>query len=314
MDLFKSLGSAVLAKAGGPFPNFSLGERNTRFEGRTIWTLYDGVKRDDSTPVSIFVYDAATSSHGRSLLPLAQNAARKLRIMRHPDVLRFYDSAETATAVYIATERVQPVSSMLEGPAGGVAGSVQSQTEWVGWGLSRIANALKFINVDASSVHGNVRVESIFLAGSGEWKLGGFETLTSIKEEGGLFYSMGNLLPDSGRILPPEARQNGTQALKGMPAYMADSYGLALAAFEAYNGTLPPTTSVPPQGKVPASIYTMLKRMLTPNAKTRASTEQFLQAGQADGGFFATNRLVQVAAGIDNFLLASEADRGYIVK
>lgn len=311
MDYFKSLSSAVLAKAGGPFPNFSLGEKQTKFEGRTIWSLYDGTKRDDGTPCSIFVFDAAQQP--RSLLPLAQNAARKLRIMRHPDVLKFIDSAETATAVYVATERVKPLSAMLEDATGG-SSSASSQVEWVGWGLSRLANALKFINVDASSVHGNVRIETIFLSAGGEWRLGGFELLTSTKEEAGIFYTMGNILPDSSRIFPPEAKQGGTQALKGMPAHMADSYGLALAAFEAYNGTLPPTTSVPPQGKVPANIYAMLKKMLTPNAKTRASTTQFLESGIAEGGYFQTNRLVQVAAGIDSFMLASEPERAFVMK
>ena len=202
---------------------------------------------------------------------------------------------------------------MLEDATGG-SSSASSQVEWVGWGLSRLANALKFINVDASSVHGNVRIETIFLSAGGEWRLGGFELLTSTKEEAGIFYTMGNILPDSSRIFPPEAKQGGTQALKGMPAHMADSYGLALAAFEAYNGTLPPTTSVPPQGKVPANIYAMLKKMLTPNAKTRASTTQFLESGIAEGGYFQTNRLVQVAAGIDNFMLASEPERAFVMK
>ncbi|KDN42390.1 ARM repeat-containing protein [Tilletiaria anomala UBC 951] len=309
MEYLKSLTSAVLAQTGGPFPNFNIGEKNTRFEGKTIWSLHAGSKRDDGSAVSILIFDATQPAHSprRALLPLAQNAARKLRIMRHPDVLRFYDSVETQNAVYIAVEVVKPLADMLEE-------ELPSQSEWVGWGLSRIANALKFINVDANSIHGNVRVESMFIASSGEWKIGGFETLTSTKEDQGVFYIMGNLLPDAARILPPEARQGGCKALIGMPAYVIDSYGLAIAGFEAYNGTLPPTAGVPAQGKVPAPFYSMFKRMLTPNAKTRASTTQFLEQGQAEGGYFVTNRLVQVAAGIDNFMLAAESERGAIVR
>ena len=308
MDYFKSLSSAVLAKAGGPFPNFSIGERDSRFEGKTIWSLHSGTKRDDGSAVSIFVLDTAANTSKRSLLPLAQNAARKLRTMRHPDVLRFIDSVETQSAVYIATEAVKPVGQMLEE-------NQASQVEWVGWGLSRVANALKFINVEASSVHGNVRIDSIFIATTGEWKLGGFELLTSTKEgSAGIFYSMGNLLPDGSRILPPEARQGGTGSLQGMPAHVMDSYGIALAGFEAYNGTLPPTSGVPAQGKVPPEFFAIFKRMLVPNAKTRASTTQFLEQGSAEGGYFASNRLVQVAAGIDSFMLASEGERGVIIR
>lgn len=42
---------------------------------------------------------------------------------------------------------------------------------------------MKFINNDCGMVHGNVRISSIFTNKAGEWKLGGFELLDSMKEE-----------------------------------------------------------------------------------------------------------------------------------
>ena len=49
-------------------------------------------------------------------------------------------------------------------------------------------NTLRFITEEASSVHGNVRVSSLFTSESGEWKIGGFEILSSMKEDDAVIY------------------------------------------------------------------------------------------------------------------------------
>ena len=51
------------------------------------------------------------------------------------------------------------------------------------WGLFNVGKTLQFINDEATSVHGNVRVSSVFTSESGEWKLGGLEALSSMKED-----------------------------------------------------------------------------------------------------------------------------------
>jgi hypothetical protein len=47
---------------------------------------------------------------------------------------------------------------------------------------------LKFINGDAASIHGSLKVGSVYTSESGEWKLGGFEVLTSVKEDESIIY------------------------------------------------------------------------------------------------------------------------------
>ncbi|KAG1726235.1 hypothetical protein EDB19DRAFT_1897677 [Suillus lakei] len=74
------------------------------------------------------------------------NSLRKLRTIRYSDVLRFIDVVESDPAIYIMTERV----------------------------------ALTFLNDSASSTHGNVHRNAISITPSGEWKLGGFETMGSL--------------------------------------------------------------------------------------------------------------------------------------
>lgn len=47
---------------------------------------------------------------------------------------------------------------------------------------------LKFINKDASSIHGNINVGSIYTSESGEWKLGGFDILSAVNDDEAIIY------------------------------------------------------------------------------------------------------------------------------
>lgn len=49
------------------------------------------LSKENSTAVSVFVYNI---SKNPSALPLAQNALKKLKTMRHPSVVKYLDSLE----------------------------------------------------------------------------------------------------------------------------------------------------------------------------------------------------------------------------
>lgn len=153
MDLLRNLGSAAVSslvqKSGLNLP-FSLGEKIAFYEGRSVWTLYDATKRvcthsqhlsqsllkfaqDDGSPVSVFIFD---SSSQRNLLPLAKNALRKLRTVRHPDVLKYIDAVETDTSVSIVTERVQPLGKALSNAS---SKGARDKEDWIVWGLHRVS-------------------------------------------------------------------------------------------------------------------------------------------------------------------------------
>ena len=55
-------------------------------------------------------------------------------------------------------------------------------------GLTWWQNTLKFVNDDAASMHGCVRVASVFTSESGEWRLGGLDLLSSMKEDDAVIY------------------------------------------------------------------------------------------------------------------------------
>lgn len=58
-------------------------------------------------------------------------------------------------------------------------------------GLTVTQRTVKFINDDATSVHGNLRAASVYTSESGEWKLGGFEVLSSVKDDEAIIYVSG---------------------------------------------------------------------------------------------------------------------------
>ncbi|KAJ4468330.1 hypothetical protein J3R30DRAFT_3662182 [Lentinula aciculospora] len=318
MDYLRNLGSAAVStlvqKSGINLP-FSLGVKVASLDG--ICSLYEGINRDDSSPVSVFEYDF---SQRRDLAPLAKNSLRKLRTIRHPDVLKFMDAVESDTTILIMTERVRPLDAALQTWA---LKGVQEKEDWIIWGLHRISVALAFINESCASTHGAIRTKAVFLSPSGEWKLGGFEVLSNPKDDAAVLYSMGSLLPDNMSWAPPEVKKDGWSSLKQAGSPAADAYALGLLLSATFNpGHHPPATASPPhppptataRGNIPAAIFPSYKKLLNPNVKGRLTAKGFLEIGMADSGFFASNRLVKVCLGLDNFALASESEKMILLR
>ncbi|KAJ6497835.1 armadillo-type protein [Mycena sanguinolenta] len=318
MDYLRTLGSAAVStlvqKSGLTLP-FSLGPKVTAFDG--VWTLYDATKRDDGTLVSVFEYDCTSR---RGMLPIAKNALRKLRTTRHPDVLKFLDAVETETTIHIMTERVRPLQVVLQTWAsrGG-----QEREDYLLWGLHRVSVALAFLNDSCASTHGNIRVNSVFISPSGEWKLGGFDLLSNPKEETAVLYTLGGQLPDAQAWASPEIKKGGWSSLKENDPAAADAYALGLLLHAVFNPTHPlPATASPPhpppppssRGAIPNSVFPSFKKLLNPNPKGRLTAKGFLAIGMADTGFFANNRLVKVCLGLDNFALSSESEKNGLLR
>ncbi|KAI6044640.1 armadillo-type protein [Pisolithus marmoratus] len=322
MEYLRNLGSAAVStlvqKSGINLP-FTLGSKVSSCA--TLWTLHDATKRDDGTPVSVFEYDLIHPLN-KSTLPLAKNVLRKLRTIRHPDILKFMDVVESDSAIFIMTERVRPLQNALQAmPSRGS----QEREEWLLWGLHRISVALAFINDSASSTHGNVCPKSIFITPSGEWKLGGFEVLSSPRDD---LATMGGLLPEAMSCASPEVKKSGWSALKNEPVHAADSYALGLLLHATFNPTDPPPATLqpphpPPQpssrGAIPQSVFPSFRKLLNPNPKTRMSPKVFLDIGMAEtagegSGFFSDNRLVKVCGGLDHFSLSSDGEKEALIR
>ncbi|KAH9945690.1 armadillo-type protein [Amylocystis lapponica] len=250
---------------------------------------------------------------------------RKLRTVRHPDVLKFIDGVSTDGAVYIMTERVRPLGAAIQEWS---KKGAREREDWITWGLHRVSVALAFVNDSCASTHGNVRIDSIFISESGEWKLGGFDVLSNPNDPEAVLYTMGNLVPDAALYSSPEVKKGGWSVLKEHNVAAADAYALGLLIHFAFNPSHPlPATAQPPhpqptsssRGAIPTALFPSFRRLLNPNPKARMTPKNFLELGTAEtagdgAGFFANNRLVKVCSGLDNFSLGSEAEKSALLR
>ncbi|KAF1354904.1 armadillo-type protein [Delphinella strobiligena] len=294
MDFLKSAVASAISK-GPAFP-YSFGDRVDI--DQSIWTLHNGTKREDGSKCSIFSFDVNAN---RSRLPLAKNALRKFRTLRHPGIVKVLDTVETDALIYIATERITPLSWKTKRKA--------LSEESIKWGLHNIAKTLQFINDEASSVHGSVRTSSVFTTESGEWKLGGLDVLSSMKEEDAVIYTYGSLVPDSARYAPPEVVKGGWDSIKRNPLPAVDAYDYGILVSEVFNGAFSGTDQVGQAKGIPNDMQASYKRLAHANPKTRLAVGHFLEQGRKFGSFF-DSPLIHLTEGIENLGLKSETERG----
>ncbi|BGP22651.1 other/SCY1 protein kinase [Rhodotorula toruloides] len=321
-----SAGSAALANASGGVPGvqgYQLGDKVLAYEGKSIWTQWSGTKKDDSSPVSVFSFDLSTPSHisshdRRSLFPLARNAFRKLRALRHPNILKFLDGSETDNAIWVVTEPVRSLALELEGHGG------LSEESKI-YGLLHVCTALGFLNRDGQSVHGGLRATSVWATPGGEWKLGGMEVCSRLDEPDGAMWHVGGLLPDSRTHAPPEVRRGGWTALKEYDVSTLDSYLLHLFLYTVFNGPLPtsylsPSASETPslpqvRGSIPPALFQPWRRLGNPNPAARLKTSAFLDLGNHPGeGWWTSNRLVKLSTALEGFSLGTEDERVGLIR
>lgn len=212
--------------------------------------------------------------------------------------------AQTESYIYIATERLSPLSWHVKRK------SLTEET--TKWGLHNVAKTLKFINTEATSVHACIRPASIFFSESGEWKLGGFDALSSMKEDDSVLPTYGGLIPDSHRYMPPEVSKGGWEVIKQNPAHAIDAYNFGTLIFEVFNGSYQGSEQLSQMKNIPPSMHQAYKRLLNPNPKSRMSVGQFLDQGKRLGGFFQT-ALIQVTDDIENLGIKAEDERNEVL-
>lgn len=210
------------------------------------------------------------------------------------------DVIENETNIYIITEKVTPLNWHIKRK------SLSEET--IKWGIYSISSTLKFINTDAASVHGSVRVGSVYTSESGEWKLGGFEVLSSMNEDDAVIYNYGSLVPDSNRYAPPEVAASGWNTIKKHPLAATDAYGLGILIYEAFNGSYLGNDSLAQPRDIPANISPSYKRLINANPKLRLSPAHFVDQGKKTGGFFETP-LIHITQGADNLGLKNDEER-----
>ena len=94
--------------------NYDVGEVIDGLEGVSLWRLHDGKTKSAAgeRQVSIFGFDVKASTETQ--LETARATVKRIKTLRHPNVITYIDSVENANVIYVVTEAVVTLRSRLE--------------------------------------------------------------------------------------------------------------------------------------------------------------------------------------------------------
>ncbi|KAL9270926.1 putative inactive serine/threonine-protein kinase scy1 [Drosera capensis] len=204
--------------------------------------MYDttavGIPHEDGSPVSIFSLSGSSAQDGH--LAAGRNGVKRLRTVRHPNILSFLNSTEveivdgamTKVTIYMVTEPVMPLSEKIKEL--GLDG--KPRDEYYAWGLHQIAKAVSFLNNDCKLVHANVCLASIVVTQTLDWKLHAFDVLSEF--DGRTEALGGTMLQYSwlvgAQYKPMELAKSDWASISNSPPWAIDSWGMGCLIYELF--------------------------------------------------------------------------------
>ncbi|XP_034454191.1 N-terminal kinase-like protein [Hippoglossus hippoglossus] len=244
-----------------------------------IWTLHRGKRKTSGEPVSVFVYDSAQGTEQQT--QLAKAAYKRMKTLRHPNILAYVDGLETEKSLYLVTEQVTPLAVHLKAQAEkGGAGELE-----ISWGLHQIVKALSFLVNDCHLLHNNLGVWSVFVDRAGEWKLGALDHVAPEQGDpsGVSLPAPKAVYPDMEKYDPPEMSNSTGEKWAG------EVWRLGCLIWEVFNGPLPRTSSLRSLGKIPKALVPHYCELVGANPRARPNPSRFLQNCRAAGGFLSNS-------------------------
>ncbi|XP_073343018.1 N-terminal kinase-like protein isoform X2 [Pagrus major] len=244
-----------------------------------IWTLHRGKRKTNGEPVSVFVYEVAQGTEQQT--QLAKAAFKRMKTLRHPNILAYVDGLETEKSLYLVTEQVTPLAVHLKAQAEkGGSGELE-----VSWGLHQIVKALSFLVNDCHLLHNNLGMWSVFVDRAGEWKLGGLDHVVPEQGDpsGVSLPAPKAVYPDMEKYDPPEMSNSSGEKWAG------EVWRLGCLIWEVFNGPLPRTSSLRSLGKIPKGLVPHYCELVGANPRARPNPARFLQNCRAPGGFLSNS-------------------------
>ncbi|KAH0677774.1 hypothetical protein KY285_025575 [Solanum tuberosum] len=257
------------------------------------WIHYRGTSKDDGTPVSVFALSGSSTNDGH--LAAGRNGVKRLRTVRHPNILSFlhsteaenFDGSTAKVTIYIVTEPVMPLSEKLKEL--GLKGT--QRDEYYAWGLHRIAKAVSFLNNDCKLVHGNVCLASVVVTQTLDWKLHAFDVLSEF--DGHNESAVGPMLQYDWLIgaqyKSKELLKSDWTTIRKSPPWTIDSWGLGCLIYELFSGTkLSKTEDLCNTASIPKSLLPDYQRLLSSMPPRRLNSSKLLENSE-----YFQNKLVE---------------------
>ncbi|XP_022330201.2 N-terminal kinase-like protein isoform X2 [Crassostrea virginica] len=276
--------------------HYDIGEKITGLENKTIWSLHHGKKKGTGEPVTIFAFDVKSSSE--SQVQVAKGAFKRIKTLRHPNIVSFLDGVETDKVIYFATEAVTPLENYLN------ESDENRNLLAISWGLHQISKGLSFLINDCNLIHNNVCLSSVFVNQAGEWKLGGVDYMYPAQGQDSV--PPVKILPLLDKYDPPEKVENrrGVRAEK----WSTDMWGLGCLIWEVFNGSLSQISALKSVGKIPKSLVPNYCELVGANPKSRPNPAKFIESCKTSKGFM-QNSFVKTMLFLEEIQIKDQAEK-----
>ncbi|KAJ6848265.1 putative inactive serine/threonine-protein kinase scy1 [Iris pallida] len=256
------------------------------------WTHHRGTSKDDGSSVSIF---SLSASNQDGHLAAGRNGVKRLRTVRHPNILSFlhsteaevFDGSTSKLTLYIVTEPVMPLSEKIKEL--GLEGT--QRDEYFAWGLHQISKAVSFLNNDCKLVHGNVCLASVVVTQTLDWKLHAFDALsefdTNNDTSGSAMLQFEWLI--GAQYKPLELSKSDWATIRKSPPWAIDSWGLGCLIYELFSGVrLARTEELRNTAAIPKTLLPDYQRLLSSTPSRRMNPSKL-----SDNSDYFHNKLVE---------------------